>query len=238
MDILDLEKNTLAFDYFWYKARRNLISVIFSKYDIKNMSILEVGCGAGSQLESLSRNNNNVVGSDINHKALAEEEKRGFSVFYQDIEERVTKGEQYDVVCAFDVLEHIKNDEVAIQNIYALLKPNGLFVFTVPTFQFLFSGHDNYLQHYRRYAKREIVQKLLKNDFEIVELNYWNFILFPLMAVKRLLSKHKYPKSDVDNLPKPLNQLLYGILLFENKLIEKGVQLPFGLSVIGVAKKR
>lgn len=237
MDYLDLEKNTSAFDYFWYKAKRKLIDIIFLKYNIKKMLILEVGCGAGSQLEALSVYGNKVFGSDINIKALTEAEKRGFTVFYQDIEKEIKNEGKYDVVCAFDVLEHIKSDESALKNIYRSLKPGGLFVFMVPAFQILFSSHDVHLKHYRRYSMKELEQKLLNNNFKPLDLYYWNSILFPIISLKRLLYKSGKPKSDVGSLPKLLNSFLYSILIIENQLIKINIKLPLGLSIVGIARR-
>ena len=168
---------------------------------------------------------------------MAEAKKRGFEVFYQDIEEEASGDCQYDVVCVFDVLEHVKHDDLALKNIYKLLKPGGFLIFTVPAFNFLFSSHDVYLKHYRRYSKKELNQKLADNNFKMLNLYYWNSVLFPLIALKRLISKRNKPKSDASNLPKLLNWFLYEILIIENQLIKMNVMWPFGLSLIGVARK-
>ena len=74
-------------------------------------------------------------------------------------------------------------------NVNKMLKPGGYFIFTVPAFQCLFSGHDNYVKHYRRYSKKELKKMLISFDFDTVSLFYWNSLLFPLIAVKRLLFK-------------------------------------------------
>lgn len=236
MDFLDLEKNTDAFNHFWYRARRKLIDNIFRRYNLDGNLILEVGCGAGSQLEELSKYGR-VVGCDINHQALAAAEKRGFSVFYQDIGQEIKVDCQYDVVCAFDVLEHIKDDRQALANIYKLLKPGGLFIFTVPAFPALFSAHDIYLQHQRRYSRRGLKRLLAAGGLKVYSLYYWNFILFPFIAGRRLITRKSLPKSDAKRLPQPLNLFLYRLLICENKLIGWRVKFPFGLSLVGVAKK-
>jgi 2-polyprenyl-3-methyl-5-hydroxy-6-metoxy-1,4-benzoquinol methylase len=154
MDYLDLEKNASAFDNFWYKARRDLIKKLMIRHGVSNKNILEIGCGAGSQLEALSVFDNSVVGSDINAKALEVAANRGHKVFYQNIEEALAHDTKYDLICAFDVLEHVEHDQVAMTNIYSMLKPDGLFMYSVPAYQFLFSSHDVYLEHFRRYSRR------------------------------------------------------------------------------------
>lgn len=237
MDYLDFKKIGLSSDFFWYQARKKMIGFILNKHNIKNALILEVGCGVGDQLKSLSINNNTVLGSDVNSEALAEATRAGFRVHYQNLEEEITEVEKYDVICAFDVLEHIKNDNLALKNIYNSLKKGGFFIFSVPAFQFLFSGHDIYMQHYRRYSARDIKQKLTVNNFKIQDLFYWNFIFFIPLIFKRLVFKKKKPDTDAANISKNLNRILFTILNFENKLIKKGIKFPFGVSIFGVAKK-
>lgn len=238
MEQLDLVQNPEAFDNFWYQARRKLVAVLRTKYNIENKKILEVGCGAGSQLAALAAHNNSVVGSDINEEALNVARQRGLSVFFQDIEKTSADNEKYDVVCAFDVLEHINDDTRALRNISKMIAADGMFIFSVPAYQFLFSNHDKFTKHYRRYSTGELAGKLGNSGFTGIELYYWNSILFPLMAGKRLLSRKAEPKSDAVRLPRPANRFLYGVLVFENWLFKSGIRLPFGLSIIGVARKK
>jgi 2-polyprenyl-3-methyl-5-hydroxy-6-metoxy-1,4-benzoquinol methylase len=71
MEYLDFQKNKKSFEHFWYRARRDLIKIIFYKYGIANKDVLEIGCGAGSSLEAIAESGNLVVGCDINQLALA-----------------------------------------------------------------------------------------------------------------------------------------------------------------------
>ncbi len=237
MDYLDLEKNASAFDNFWYKARRDLIKKLMIRHGISNKNILEIGCGAGSQLEALSIFDNKVIGSDINAKALEVAKSRGHNVFFQNIEQALEHEIKYDLICAFDVLEHIEHDEKAMTNIYSMLKPDGLFMYSVPAYQFLFSSHDVYLEHFRRYSKKELKDKLSDKGFKQVERGYWNSFLFPVMIAKRLISRKAKPQSETYDLPIVINELLYWMLKVENRLFKYKIRFPFGLSIVGVVKK-
>lgn len=236
MDYLDLQSNPEAFENFWYKGRRNLIKVLWKKYGIENKKILEVGCGAGSQLLALRDANNTVSGSDINENALAVARHNGQNVFLQDIENDIAE-EKFDVICAFDVLEHVNNDEKAINNIVYMLNTDGTAFFTVPAYQFLFSSHDKHMKHCRRYSKKELEQILLNSGFTNIKLFYWNSVLFLPMAITRIIDKNKKPKSDINKVPKFFNSFFYGILAFENWLIQNRIKFPFGLSIVAIVKK-
>lgn len=238
MDYLDLEKNKKAFDHFWYKARNDLIFKIFSQNKIKDIKILELGCGVGSQMNVLYKFSSQVSGMDISPAAVLEAQNRGLAVFQGDIEQMTEVGEKYDLICIFDVLEHLEKDSLALENIYKMLKDDGTLMFSVPVGRKLFSNHDIYMQHKRRYSHFEIKQKVSTAGFEFKDIFYWNSILFPFAAIKRILFKSAKPRSDFKNINKLINSILFQILKLENNLIIRKIRFPFGLSIFGVAYKK
>lgn len=144
------------------------------------------------------------------------------------------------------MLEHLQNDQKVIDNIFLSLKKGGYLFFTIPAFQSLFSSHDIVIEHYRRYSKKDIFNKLVKTDFKIIKLNYWNSFLFPFIAVIRLLKKliilfqktKRYPESEMKTLNQYLNKLLFFILNLENNpIFFNKIIMPFGLTIYGIAKK-
>lgn len=235
MDNTDLKTNGQSFQHFWYQCRRQLIKNIFNKYHLKGHSVLEVGCGAGSQLLALAQLSDRVSGIDIDQEALAVAANQGLTVHWHDIEQSAIDHSSCDVICMFDVLEHIRDDQRALANIYQSLTPGGWLIFSVPAHQFLFSGHDRKLKHFRRYSKRVIRERLRSQKFSIVEMYAWNSWLLPLVILRRLLTRKKI-SSDI-NCCRWLNLLFSFILSAETKLIDYGVRMPVGLSIVGVARR-
>lgn len=229
--------------HFWFRARKNLIEKLLdSALKGNNNEILDIGCGTGDELKILKKFGT-VTALDINNSAVKIAEQTGFQVIVGDIQ-NIKLEKKYNCICCFDLLEHLKYDEKALQNIYNALKPNGLFIFTVPAYQCLFSSHDIHLEHFRRYNKRKIIKKLKSNNFIIKRIAFWNSLLFPLMALFRLTKKMLYKLSLIKNIEeeskapnKYLNNILFKILNFEKYFINSKLFPPFGLSLYGIVKK-
>lgn len=221
---------------FWFKARRNLIFQLLSKKRIKdNVKILSIGVGTGDELEVLNKFGEVSI-IDINKKALDLIPKK---LFYKkqvgDARNLSFKEKSFDIVVAFDVLEHIKEDNLVIKEIYRVLKQNGIFFFSVPAFQFMYSSHDKALNHYRRYSKKHL--KLLLKNFKQTKMNYWNSFLFLPICLTRILKKNSPPKVDDDNVSSSLDFLFLKLLNLENFLISKNISFPFGVSIFGICRR-
>lgn len=234
--------------YFWYNARQNLIfnllRSIFGDFK-KDRQILNIGCGTGTELKII-KCFGSIVALDKNQDALNEVGKLKIKTIQADIEKCSLPKEYYDVICCFDVLEHLKNDQQTIGNIYQALKPGGYFIFTIPAFQFLFNQHDIAMEHLRRYSKQGINAQLKKAGFKIIRLDHWNTLLFPIIFVVRIFGKIlircKLRKcnfqSEAKCLNKYLNKLLFWILNLENNQFVFNLSKPFGLSIYGITKKQ
>jgi SAM-dependent methyltransferase len=149
----------------------------------------------------------------------------------------------FDMVCVFDVLEHIENDRRAISELSRVCKPGGMIFITVPAYKFLWSSHDLVNHHFRRYTAGRL-RKLINKDFQPVYLSYFNSILFPPIALARTMKRiFRLPKeiqSDFDRykwvnngwIAKPF-KLLFTTEIF----LLRHIKFPFGVSIIASAKK-
>ena len=237
MDYKDLQAGQTK-ENFWFRAKNDLINVLMKKAckNRKRLRILNIGAGTGDDLEVLNKFGKNYV-IDIDKDALSviddkscEERKiaDACNLPYDD--------NFFDVAVSFDVFEHIKNDQRAISEVYRVLKENGVLIFTVPAFQFLFSSHDKALHHQRRYNKENI--KTLLFQFNNIKIFFWNSLLFMPMATMRLLKRKSKPKVDQMNLSPWLNTLFFNLLKIDNSLIKKGISMPIGLSIVGFGYKQ
>lgn len=236
--------------YFWNKAKNNLIeNLLFSIYknywSVSNRKILDIGCGTGTELEILEKFGN-ITAIDISKESIELVKKMGHKTILANIENSNFKKNYYDAICCFDILEHLENDQNVLKKIHYSLKDGGHLFITVPAYQLLYSTHDIAMGHKRRYNKKAVITRLKNASFEIILINYWNFFLFFPIVLMRLMKKifflKIYRKKNLRPESKPLNKylnnLLFLILNFENKLLNINNKIiPFGLTICGIAKK-
>jgi len=144
---------------------------------------------------------------------------------------------RFDVIGAFDVLEHISDDEKVLENIARALKPSGVVLITVPQHRWLWSSVDEYACHVRRYTRSELIGKLEGAGLKVRMVTSFVCFLLPLMWLSRIKAKSKnYDPMSEFCIPKFLNVILESVMSFERKFLEWGLRLPFGgsLLVVGV----
>lgn len=235
---------------FWFKARNRLILYFFEKYiDPENkLETLEIGCGTGFVLKELKRIKSlELHGAEVLLDGLKLASKRVAGVeFFQLDATNMNFVSEFDIICTFDVLEHIDDDIKAIENISKALKINGLFFVTVPRHPFLWAAIDEMSNHKRRYKKSEIVNKLENSGFKILHTTSFVFSLFPIMVISRLINKKKLPKNSSNEqdilhefrMPGFLNKLFGLFMMADEFLIRMGLRLPFGSSLFTIAVKK
>lgn len=143
----------------------------------------------------------------------------------------------FDLVAAFDVLEHVKEDVESLKRLRASIKPDGKLVMTVPAFPFLWSRHDETHHHFRRYTRPQLKQKLQEAGFELEYISYFNSLLFPLVVAARMVKK-AFGLADTpdDGMPaQGLNRILRTIFSSERHWIGK-ISVPFGVSLVAVVR--
>ena len=233
--------------HWWFVGRRaivdSLLRDVLSPGGRADRRILDVGCGTGGMLPLLSRFGK-VTGIDMEPLALDYCRRRGIEDVH--LQQGFEAPEAYDVVTLFDVLEHVEGEAGFLARLRGYLKPGGFLVVTVPAFQWLWSRHDDLNLHKRRYTRKQLVSALERAGFEVKRSTYFNMLLFPAAAAIRLLSgkgrNGESAGSDEKDVLKQLriggsNRLLAGIFSSE-RLLLRGMELPFGVSLFAIAMKK
>lgn len=238
MDYRDLQVGKSA-ARFWYRARRGLLErmvarAVGSAAKIPSR-ILVIGCGTGSDLGVLS-SHGRVWAMDCDRRAIALVEP--ILVSQKKVADACAlpyREGQFDVVVAFEVLEHLADDARAVAEAWRVLRPGGTLLVTVPACAALFSAHDRALGHHRRYCRSRI--KRLLAGFGEVRIHYWNWTLFPVIALVRLARRRASVRVESGAFPGPLDRLLGGILNLENRCLVRGWSPPFGLSLVACGRR-
>jgi len=142
---------------------------------------------------------------------------------------------RFDLICLIDVLEHIEEDVETLVAVKSLLSERGRILITVPANRWLWSSHDDFLYHKRRYSVSELRKKAAESGLSINKLSYYNTFMFPLEAIVRLKDKI-LAKSSASGTKIPssiINKSLMKIFSAERYLIRL-FDLPFGVSLFCV----
>jgi SAM-dependent methyltransferase len=229
---------------FWFRARNQLIIWAIQTYCGGVTSFLEVGCGTGYVLSGIAQTfpQARLMGSEIFTSGLNFAAERLPHVNFVQMDARnIPFFEEFDVIGAFDVVEHIEEDELVLAQLRDALTPHGHVVLTVPQHAWLWSAVDEYACHVRRYTAEDLHLKLEKAGFSIVRTTSFVTMLLPLMLFSRLFQRNIKstsfdPTAELRIAPW-LNAILFRLLGSELALIRKGVTLPFGGSRLIVARK-
>ena len=223
--------------HWWYRARREVLAALIRRRvrPPKGAAILEIGCGTGHNLAMLSEFGRvDALEVDAGARAIAEQ-RLGRPVLSAPLPElRGVAERHYDLIGAFDVIEHIADDRAAVSSIAARLKPGGRVVVAVPAHQWMWSAHDTVNHHHRRYSKRGLRRLIESSPLKLEAIGYFNSLLFPLAVAQRLASRVAgKDDSDVTLPPRPLNYALERGFAAERLLIGR-VPLPPGLSLFAI----
>lgn len=238
------ELSKLEAKNFWFVSRNHLITWMIKKYFANSHSLLEIGCGTGYVLDAISRSFPKIklYGADIYLAALNFAAKRipRQNLFQMDAT-AIPFQKQFDLVCAFDVLEHIDQDEMALANIFEAIRPGGGLLLTVPQHPSLWSEQDVHACHKRRYTLKDLEAKLNKAGFHILKTTSFVSLLLPLMLLSRKINKKSAKEFDPYRelrLNSGINFFLKTILSLERAFIKIGFSLPIGGSLLVAACRK
>jgi SAM-dependent methyltransferase len=228
---------------FWFRSRNSIILWALRKYFPGFQSLLEVGCGTGFVLSGISRAFPyvRVVGSEIYTTGLAFAAQRlpGVELLQMDARKLPYESE-FDIVAAFDVIEHIVEDELVLRNFHHAIKPGGGCLITVPQHKWLWSPVDEAACHQRRYAVKELHIKVEAAGFSIVRSTSFVTLLLPLMLASRLAARRSGQAGTCEalSLNPVIDRVLESMIRIEHLVIKSGVSFPIGGSRLLVLKRK
>ena len=227
--------------HWWYRVRRKIVKKIiqgFADERQEPLNILDIGCGAGALMQELEIFGT-VSGVDVSPRAVEYCKARGITnVVEADAAQLPFPDASFDIVVMLDVLEHLKDDTAGSREVARVLKCGGHAIIAVPAFMFLWSVTDVVSHHFRRYTRRELVQRLTDAGLSIQYSGYFNTFLFPLIACVRLVVRalHLPMQNEQGTGGRIGNAIFYSIFSLESLFIPL-VRFPFGVSVVSIAKK-
>lgn len=226
--------------HWWYRVRREIVRSLIRSYfpNKESLHILDIGCGTGELLSGLS-SYGDAYGVDVSPRAVAFCKERGIQqVRVGSVTNISYPDNNFDLVLALDIIEHVADDTKALAEIKRVLKPDGIAIFFVPAFMFLWGSTDVFSEHYRRYTRPELRSKIVAGGFTPIRFTYFNTLLFLPIAVWRLANRviplHAHSETELNN--SFINSLLYGIFRIE-AFVLRFVNFPFGVSILAIARK-
>src|SRR5436305_2085613 len=187
--------------HFWFVFRNELIVGLANKFFPNARRFLEIGCGNGAVLRAVaaSRLWERLVGSELQPSGLAFARERlpREVEFVQMDARKIPATNVFDLTGAFDVIEHIQDDEAVLRGIRAVTQAGGGTIVAVPQHPWLWSRADDVAYHERRYRRGELEAKLLRNGFEVVFSSSFTALLLPLMVASRLKGRGNETDDDV-----------------------------------------
>ncbi len=237
--------------FWWFAGMREISASVLDDFcdGGKNFKVLDAGCGTGLNLEWLRRyaSEENIFGLDYSSDAIDFCRERKLKNLVQASATDLPFADEYfDLVASFDVLVQLfdDGDEKAINEMYRVLKPNGVIFVRGAAYKWMRSGHDIAVNSQRRYTLNELKSKIETAGFTVLRSTYANTLLFPAAVIRRHIMKPLgigETGSDVKPLPPNmdwLNSFFTKNMLAEARFLKNQKRaLPFGLSAICIARK-
>lgn len=230
--------------HWWYRGMASITRAVITQWvkPAVQIKILDAGCGTGAAMTTYLAEFGEVTGVDLYSQALEFSRKRNASRLARaSVLNLPFASASYDLVTSFDVLyERGVSDEVAaLREFSRVLRGDGKVLLRLPAYDWLRGRHDVRVYTRRRYTAGLVRRMLSESGFVVEHLSYANMFLFPLAVLKRLGERFNSSGKDDSDLSMDaglLNSIFESILTSEAGLVSR-VSLPYGLSVIAIARK-
>jgi SAM-dependent methyltransferase len=227
-------------DYWWYRVRSLLLETVLEPYLGESGTVLDVGSADGPSVGWL-RARGRRIALDMDPRGLEKGDVCGsaMAIPFADA--------SFDVVGAFDVIEHCESESLALAEVGRVLCPGGRLLMSVPAYQWAWTEFDEENGHYRRYTRKRAVDALESAGFDVLRATYAFTSTFPLFAaergvrrLRRALGRRRVVEpADVVSLPTmtpAMERLLLALGRVDGRLLGSR-DLPFGSSVVVAARK-
>ncbi|HYV17306.1 MAG TPA: class I SAM-dependent methyltransferase [Conexibacter sp.] len=253
MDVVEVQAMLDHEDrHWWYRGRRRIVQDELAQLPVPpDARVLDAGCGSGRLLDELTVYGS-VSGLDMNPDSVEVARGRGHADVQQGaVESLPWEDETFDLITSLDVIEHTADDRVSMRELRRVLAPGGRLLITVPAYKALWSSHDVFNRHYRRYDRRMMRSLAADVDLRIERMTYFNSLLLPPAAVVRWLQRPRLRsaeaavangndahRSDVELTPQWLSPTLELALRLEGAWLRGGERvIPAGLSLLAVLRR-
>ena len=233
--------------HFWFRGFTRFVAPLIEEatHGRTGARLLDAGCGTGANL-SLLQQYGTAYGLELSSRGIRFGRERGLRRLTQgDVTSLPFAHASFDVVVSFDVLYCLETpaEHAALQEMFRVVRPGGFAIINVAALDMLKGDHSAFAGEVRRYTRRELGTKLERTGFSIRRLTYTNAALFPVAATVRTLQRLRGVRGDADTKgdfhvpPAPINAVFSGVLALEATLVRAGIDMPFGSSVLCLAKK-
>ncbi len=226
--------------HWWFRGRREILAAVIARLGLRpDAEILEIGSGTGGNFAWLSHFGElTAVETSETAREFSRAKAAGVELHAGMLPDKLPLGDRkFDLICLFDVLEHVQEDEASMMTIRKLLAPGSAAVITVPAYPALFGPHDAALHHKRRYERADLTAKLHGAGFVIEKLSFINMTMLPVAFTLRWFEKVLRRREGIGaRVPAgPVNELLARVFGAEALLLPRA-NLPFGLSLLAVVR--
>lgn len=225
-------------DYWWYVARADLLQTALRPFVEGARVALDLGSADGPSAAWLRDGVQRTVSLDIDPRGLGSDGVCG-SALALPFGDGV-----FDVVSAFDVIEHCAPEQTALTEVRRVLAPGGRFVMSVPAYTWAWSDFDVANGHHRRYTRARAVAAVEQAGFTVDRATYGFAAVFPMFvaerAARKLTRRRQHGAVDVVEVPKvprAVNDALLRLSRLDRVVLARG-DLPFGSSVFLAATRR